>query len=238
MAKLNLTRSGLKFLGLLILVIFGFLIDAALVVKTAAFAQDLTLFEDIEAPRGDTDTRGSIRNSAGDIISEPNFNLVGTARFGDHYSAVINNGNERNIRINGSSGSVVFIPGYPGYQVIRISSGQVVIKYPAERDCINSEDKGISCNEANIATLRLTNAEPIISPLTQREAEVASQSVQRSIGQNSPTNPFAALLEGASNSDASIEEANSFTPRRIDPEDVPSGMRIISTPFGDRLVEE
>jgi len=26
--------------------------------------------------------------------------------------------------------------------------------------------------------------------------------------------------------------------RRIDPADVPPGMRVVSTPFGDRLVEE
>ena len=33
-------------------------------------------------------------------------------------------------------------------------------------------------------------------------------------------------------------DTSAFTPRRINPEDVPPGMRVVSTPFGDRLVEE
>ncbi|MBT8146719.1 MAG: hypothetical protein KJN90_07680, partial [Gammaproteobacteria bacterium] len=57
-----------------------------------------------------------------------------------------------------------------------------------------------------------------------------------------PTNPFAALRARAlQNGDAPAPSASprrSFTPRRIDPADVPPGMRVVSTPFGDRLVRE
>jgi hypothetical protein len=238
LATFNLVRADLTLFNHWILVLFVFLTDATLIVSSDIFAQELMLFEEIETPRSDNGSRGSARNNAGDIISQPTFTLIGTARFGDYYSALVSNGNERDIRLDALSGSLRFIPGHPGYQVVEIRSGEVSIKYPAERDCVTSEDLGISCNEANVATLRLTNAEAIISNLTQREAGIGSQLSQDNAGQSIPKNPFAALLEEASNSESSSEETNEFTPRRIKPEDIPPGMRVVSTPFGDRLVEE
>jgi len=199
--------------------------------KAGVFAQNLTLFEDIEVTRAGDRVGDSRRNNAGDIMPKPVFTLVGTARFGDHYSTVINDGNEVNILLDEIPGSIIPIPGYPQYQVIGISSGEVLIKYPADMDCVASKEEGISCNEANIATLRLTNAQPIIPSIVSEVRESTDE-------QNAPRNPFAALLEESSNSDASAEEPDRFTPRRINPEDVPPGMRVVSTPFGDRLVEE
>jgi hypothetical protein len=210
-------------------VLFVFLADATLFVKSEIFAQELTLFEEVEAPRGGDGSRGGALNSSGDIASDPIFTLVGTARFGNHYSAVINNGSESNIRIEENPGSLIFIPGHPGYELIKVSSGEISIRYPTKRSCVSIKDKGISCSEANVATLRLSNAEPIKSAIPD-----LTQGVEQNISEN----PFAALLEEASTSNSGSEETTSFTPRRISPEDVPSGMRVVSTPFGDRLVEE
>ena len=56
------------------------------------------------------------------------------------------------------------------------------------------------------------------------------------ISRTESINPFEELLQRASNPDSEIS-TSSFEPRRIDPEDIPSGMRVVSTPFGDRLVE-
>lgn len=206
-----------------------------------ALAQELTLFEEIETPRGDNRASGGLRNSDGDIISEPNFVLVGTARFGDHYSAWVNNGNERNIRLDETSEPITFIPGYPGYRLIEVKSGEILLRYPTDRKCVSSREKGVSCGEDNVAMLQLPNAEPIKAATSdggQGENEAALQLGEGSAEQNISKNPFAALLEEASNSDSSSEETDSFAPRRILPEDVPPGMRVVSTPFGDRLVEE
>jgi hypothetical protein len=35
----------------------------------------------------------------------------------------------------------------------------------------------------------------------------------------------------------SPEDQRRFRPRRINPDQVPDGMRVVSTPFGDRLVD-
>jgi len=59
--------------------------------------------------------------------------------------------------------------------------------------------------------------------------------------------PFAALSAAAAENSAGNANASRaggrngadrFTPRRISPEDVPPGMRVVSTPFGDRLVDQ
>jgi hypothetical protein len=55
-------------------------------------------------------------------------------------------------------------------------------------------------------------------------------------------NPFEALSAAQVDDDNPAQKnggrENRFAPRRISPEDVPSGMRVVSTPFGDRLVEQ
>ena len=56
--------------------------------------------------------------------------------------------------------------------------------------------------------------------------------------QTIPGNPFEALRNGR-RGDTLNPGTNGarFTPRRIPPEDVPEGKRIVATPFGDRLVD-
>ena len=51
-------------------------------------------------------------------------------------------------------------------------------------------------------------------------------------------NPFETLRNRVQNGEPPSERPGRFQPRRIDPADVPPGMRVVSTPFGDRLVEE
>jgi hypothetical protein len=58
-------------------------------------------------------------------------------------------------------------------------------------------------------------------------------------------NPFAAALRAAAQNERAGNagqrgpfNAERFQPRRIAPEDVPPGMRVVRTPFGDRLVEQ
>ena len=107
--------------------------------------------------------------------------------------------------------------------------------------------KGVSCNSAaNIAALALTTGEPL--PVSNTATLAAqSDSSQADIdgeeADNSPANPFEALRAAqADNADGSAAENSTsnarFTPRRIDPADVPPGMRVVSTPFGDRLVDQ
>ena len=79
-------------------------------------------------------------------------------------------------------------------------------------------------------------------PLSNKEMEI-ERGVNRS-GEapvdESPINPFEALRaqQNSGASSSGISDSDRFTPRRISPEDIPPGMRVVSTPFGDRLVEQ
>ena len=117
-----------------------------------------------------------------------------------------------------------------------IGSGNVAIRYPNSVPCVEYSNQGVSCEAPNTARLDLANAEPLESVFESNGSTLEPLS-QGGIDQENAPNPFEALLERASNPDAEVD-TGAFTPRRINPEDVPPGMRVVSTPFGDRLVEE
>jgi len=203
-------------------------------------AQELNLFEGLEVSNngsGDSGPQRSRRDSAGNIISAPEFTLVGTSRVGSRYQVFIKDGQGEVISVNNAGAELaVSIPRYPGYQLVDFGAGRASIKYPEDFPCIESSERSVVCSASNVAVLRLPNAAPLAAEL----ADVAANSgVDGNTDREPPVNPFEALLEGSLDSGSDTDEsATSFTPRRISPEDVPPGMRVVSTPFGDRLVEE
>ena len=129
------------------------------------------------------------------------------------------------------------IPGYPGFQVANIGSGIATIRYPDSVTCIEFRNQGVSCDAPDIGRLELANADPLESSASGMILNNLNSPDSPSANEETPPNPFEALLERASNPDAEAD-SSAFEPRRINPRDVPPGMRVVSTPFGDRLVEE
>ena len=126
--------------------------------------------------------------------------------------------------------------------------GKVPVRFPGESRWGAFEDKGVSCNRAgNIAELSLTNGAPLASrPVQVLETVTAQAPGQEVVGTDAEpggnaSNPFAALRDRTASRGDANAAANTnrrFTPRRIAPEDVPDGMRVVSTTFGARLVEQ
>lgn len=206
----------------------------------SASAQDLTLFEETESNNVNQDggrAREVRRDSDGNIITGPEFTLVGTTRIGENFLAVVEDrvGEIISVTVSGSAESS--IPGYPGFQVVEIGSGKVVIRYPDSLSCTEFKSQGVSCDAPDIARLQLANGEPLESSVNSMTLNSPNSSGASSMDEETSANPFEALLERASNPEAEVD-TSAFTPRRINPEDVPPGMRVVSTPFGDRLVEE
>ena len=131
------------------------------------------------------------------------------------------------------SNQIRSIPGHPGYEVSRIGSGEAFLRYPDETTCIEFQQDGVTCESAQVARVSLTNQAPLESPVSARDSVAAEDSG----GEDAPINPFEALLERAANPNAD-SDTGSFEPIRIDPKDVPPGMKVVSTPFGDRLIED
>ena len=211
-----------------------------LIGKPSAYAQDLTLFEETESnnvKEGEDRARAVRRDSDGNIIIGPEFTLIGTTRLGDNFVAVVKDRAGKIISISVSEDAEASIPGHPGFHVKDIGSGKVAIRYPGNVSCTEYRDLGVSCNAADFGRLELANSEPLEKSAGGMMLNNVNSSDSPSAEEEISSNPFEALLERASNPDAEAA-TNAFQPRRINPEDVPPGMRVVSTPFGDRLVEE
>ena len=200
---------------------------------TQANQQELTLFESVQVSAENTSRSPARPNrESRATTSEPPFILMGTSRLGDNYSAMLKHrGGETIIVRVGANGNTP-IPDYSGYSIVDVAAGNISIRYPGNSPCIEFSGHGVSCNDAaNIARLTLPTSAPLpsVNPPDERVESVEDE----------PKNPFETLRNGAlAQDEEQAGNAARFTPRRINPEDVPEGMRVISTPFGDRLVAQ
>ena len=198
-------------------------------------AQELTLFEETELNRANlTEAREEIRRDRdGNRISDIYFKLVGTSRIGDSYVVTIEDQSSEVITLSSELEPDLPIPGNSGYFLVEVGSGKVSIRYPQGSPCKEHLDEGVKCTSTSLASVTLTNGSPIASSPSLSGA-------LQTLGEDTDSeliNPFEAILERQINPNSETDEA-AFTPRRINPEDVPPGMKVVSTPFGDRLVEE
>ena len=206
-------------------------------------AQDFNLFEDVEASRNSDDDpdRRDRRNSAREsraTVAEPVFTLVGTSRIGSQRRVILKDRNGESIMVQLQEQGNTPIPDHGNYAIVDHGAGNVSIQYPGNNPCAPFPDQGVSCNSAaNIAALSLTTGDVVDKPQPVPEPSDAQQEAEEN-----PDNPFAQLRARAAAGEEITRgdpgEAVRFQPRRIAPEDVPPGMRVVSTPFGDRLVQE
>ena len=207
--------------------------------------QSFALFDPIEGSANRAVSpaqRGSSASRA--TASEPEFTLLGTSRIGDKYSVIIQHKGGEAIVVKAGPGASASIPEHGGYRIVTVAAGTVSIRYPSNTVCVGFSERGVSCNEAgDTADLTLAASKPLAS--SNRTLTLATQSDEASGGNpdTGPTgvvNPFAALREAQAEnpSDKGRSVGGRFNPRRVAPEDVPPGMRVVSTPFGDRLVEQ
>jgi hypothetical protein len=213
------------------------------------------LFEGIEVSESrPTNTTRPTRESRV-TSAEPVFTLIGTSRIGNNLSAIVRHQNGENIRVSTNLGGTTPIVGYEEYSIFDVGAGNLSVRYPSNVPCIAHKDKGVSCTGTpNTAQLQLVNAEALARvepvPSIALSADGSSGLAEAGAAGVSPegtANPFEALraARAAGGNPAEISPGGGrdgrngrFTPRRISPEDVPPGMRVVSTPFGDRLVEQ
>lgn len=208
--------------------------------------QELTLFEGIEATESRPSTPSRPTQESRATLSEPVFTLVGTSRIGKHHSAILRHQNGESISVGTVAGSTSPIAGYEEFTVFDVGAGALSVRYPSDIPCVGFKDKGVSCSAApNTALLQLVNAQAIARavpvPNADQSAGLVSSNAEPGAS-DQVANPFEALRAARANGNpdqSNVGDRNSrFTPRRISPEDVPPGMRVVSTPFGDRLVEQ
>jgi hypothetical protein len=204
--------------------------------------QGLTLFEDIETSQSRSGEPNRPTRESRAANSDPEFTLLGTSRIGSSYSAILRHRSGKGVLVRSDAA----IEGYSGYTVVDIGEGKLSLRLPSNVPCVVFPEQGVACNgAANIADLQLANGEPLRQneSLASTDAQAESAEEAADPETSNPVNPFEALV-GAGRVDANNPAQNDgarggrFSPRRISPENVPSGMRVVSTPFGDRLVEQ
>ena len=214
-------------------------------------SQGLSLFESVETTeisRGGPRNRPARESRA--TTAAPEFTLVGVSRVGAKYSTILRHKDGEDLIVKAKPAATTEIPGHSAYTVVDVTAASVSIRYPGNNACVEFVERGVSCSSAaNIARLVLANGEPLAAPnpvnASESAAETSSVAGEEIIeAQARPSNPFEALRNGRrgdrlnAGPNAVRSDAARFTPRRIDPADVPEGKRIVATPFGDRLVDQ
>jgi hypothetical protein len=213
--------------------------DAAAGGQMGQDQSEFQLFENLDSalPNNRASSRNQNVRSSGTAQASPVFTLVATSRIGSKQTALLKHldGDIVKVPLTGAANP---IPGHDLYSVVHYGAGQVAVRYPATVPCGDFADQGISCDsQTNIATLRLRTADAIVRA-QQVEIAPAESAELAETALDTPRNPFAALRDRARDGNtADAPPPGRFQPRRIDPADVPPGMRVVSTPFGDRLVE-
>lgn len=195
---------------------------------------DFTLFEPVDLARNVASSERSKRSSGSS--TEARFSLVGTSRIGSKNSVILRHSNGEEIRLP-LERPRMRIPGYEQYAVVGYESNSVSIQFPQSEACAEFVKQGVSCDDIrNIATLSLSVIKTV--DRSQEKNKLEEPEFDREVGTGAPINPFEALRNRSPDSSPSLGQTDQFQPRRINPADVPPGMRLVSTPFGDRLIEE
>ena len=227
------------------------LICAMLVGSGQALAQDsdqidlnsqgLSLFEGVEVTGAEAGGPNRTPRRPRDTASGPEFTLLGTSRIGGSYSAILRHRSGESILVRSQGNIATAIEGHAGYSVLSVGTGKLSLRYPVSVLCAEHAGLGVSCNAGpNTAELALGTSAPLSRPVPSDTLDIRDSAEPPPTAQSA--NPFEAIIaaqtdgnDPARNDDGRAER---FVPKRISPEDVPPGMRVVATPFGDRLVEQ
>ena len=205
--------------------------------------QVLTLFEGVESAAGSAGDPNRTPRGPRATVAEPEFTLLGTSRIGGSYSAILRHRGGESILVRSQGNSATAIEGHAGYSVLSVGAGKLSLRYPVSVPCVEDVGQGVSCAAGpNTAELVLATSSPLSRPAPSNTPNQADSANSSEPPVALAVNPFEALSAAQVDDDNPAQNNggrdNRFAPRRISPEDVPSGMRVVSTPFGDRLVEQ
>ena len=203
-------------------------------------SQGLALFEGVEISGGGASGADRASRESRATVIGPEFILLGTSRIGGSYSAILRHRSGESILVRSQGNVATPIEDHVGYSVLSVGAGKVSLRYPVSVPCAENVGQGVSCAAGpNTVELVLGTSVPLSRPVlaaTLERGDSAEPSAVQSI------NPFEAIIAGQvdGNSPAQVDGGRSerFVPKRISAEDVPPGMRVVATPFGDRLVEQ
>ncbi|MDM8557892.1 hypothetical protein [Candidatus Parabeggiatoa sp. HSG14] len=152
---------------------------------------------------------------------QKDFFLQGTSLIGDKRAVVLKGPDRKEFvqYFRNNTRTPIKIEGYSDYYLLSVEAREIRIEYPADSPCRKSyERKGHECiDEGKIAKLSLKQGKalpppkPAVTPKLKKTKKREDRKKRRQLYKN-------------------------FKRKIIKDEDVPQGMRVVRTPFGDRLV--
>jgi len=160
------------------------------------------------------------------------FILKGTMRIGNSYQAMLQSPDGKDIAQRWETGKTQVLTNYSDYALLSVAARTVVLRYPENSPCTqHQETKGVLCSkDGKTATLSLKRDKatpPKIAPPVPVPPLPVPPQVVAQPGED-PQQAAARLR--------AQQLFQGFQQNTIQPKDVPPGMRVVKTPFGDRLV--
>ncbi len=164
---------------------------------------------------------------------QQDFSLQGTSQLGAMFHILLTTPENQTAKIKWTAGTDSLELGY-GFRLLHVTPRTLTVAYPEASPCREDrQEKGVDCSpDGKTATLGLVLGKP-----TPPKAAPVAQLVQP-VMSNSPQSPPPPVDEAQA--EAARERARQAfqgaMANTINPDAVPPGMRIVKTPFGDRLV--
>ncbi len=157
---------------------------------------------------------------------QKDFELQGTSRFGSRRAAVLKGPDNKTFiqYFENNTRTPLDLEGFEEYYLVGVKAREVQIEYPEDFPCHKDQPKkGMKCekrdNGKTVAILNLKRNEALPAPKPKASPKKTAKKSSKEDEQKKRKELY-----------------KNFKKRVIKDEDVPAGMRVVRTPFGDRLV--
>jgi hypothetical protein len=211
-----------------------------IVLSQQSSSQTLDLFEDsasmVVGPSQNPTTSGN----------PAPLTLRSLSRFGDRLKATLVDTSSEIINLEWVAGDMPVVPRHEAYQVLETNNGKLRLKLDQSVNCRADASKGQACLPGPILELSLSLAPALKSSSPHKDDNTVVFNTSGPLD----INPFEAALanepemteeqrqERLERARIRAERLRQIEPARIADEEIPPGMRVVRTPFGDRLVPE
>ena len=163
------------------------------------------------------------------LLPQKDFILKGTSIIGTNRTVILKGPDNKEFMQKVLVDDRTPITGYTDYYLLSVTPREVSIEYPENAPCKNDNLKqGIKCSPVD-------NGKVAILSLTQSKALPPPPPPQPPAPET-PASPEEANQNREEQRKKRQELYKNFKRKVIKEEDVPPGMRVVRTPFGDRLV--
>jgi hypothetical protein len=160
---------------------------------------------------------------------QKDFTLLGTIRIGDKRTVILKGPDNKEISQRFKNNERTAIKNYDGYYLLSVKARQIQIEYPEVAPCRkDNEKKGLVCDDDGIATLTLKQRKALPPKKKQTQPPKTTKTAAQKRAEARKKREEARKKRKKAPKD--------FKRKVIKDEDVPPGMRVVHTPFGDRLV--